>query len=470
MIKLFGSIALLLFASMGYSQGQFKNYGNFQAFPGSTISFFGDVINEGTFTDNSQTISFSGPAGQAISGSVMITFKNFVANNTTGVTLQQNIVANALALTEGPLNLNGKTLTINNPASSAVSRTNGYVVSENVSNANKITWSIGTDVTAHVFPFGTAAGDYIPLTLTNASGNIGNVTVSTYPTGANNLPYPTTPDAVTNIDAAIGNNSVNVVDRFWQIDKDGAGGTATITFVATAAEVGTITTLRAQRWNSALQEWDPPLPGQTSGATSVTVPNVTTFSPWAISGNNAPLPVELLSFTATPVETKVNLDWKTASEYNNDYFTVQRSSDGKEFRDIAKVPAGNAGTTVQKYNYVDIHAFRGRSYYRLKQTDLDGQHKFSDIRTVTLGDHAALDITVFPNPVTDNEFSMDFQQSLESSTVITVYNVTGAVIYSTMVEPGVRKFNVRLNYPPKGVYIVRAVSREFNFQQSIVVK
>ena len=424
----------------------------------------------GTFTDNSQEITFNGPGTQMISGTATITFNNLTIDNTLGITLQQNVIVTSLSLDSGPLNLNGRTITINNSASTAISRTTGYIISENVSNANKLIWNIGTDTNPHVFPFGTAAGDYIPLTLTNAAGNIGNVTASTYATAANNLPYPSTPVAVTNLDGPNGDNNANVVDRFWQIDKDGAGGTATITFVATAAEVGAITTLRAQRWNAASQIWDQPLPGQTSSAISVTVPGVTTFSPWAVSGNNSPLPVELVSFTATPMETHVSLDWKTASEYNNDYFTVQRSSDSREFSDIAKVPAGKAGRTIQKYNYIDINAFRGRSYYRLKQTDLDGKYSLSDVRTVTIDDDAVLVIGVFPNPTTNNEFLLDFKHLLESPVAVTVYNVVGAVIFNTIVDPGVRTFLVHLSDPPKGVYIVKTVSDKFNSQHVVVVK
>ena len=461
---------VVLLAIFANAQGQLRNFGNFHALPGSTITFYGDVMVGGTFADDSQEITFNGPGTQVISGTATITFKNLTADNPSGVTLQQNVIVTSLSLDSGPLNLNGRTITISNSASTAISRTTGYIISENVSNTNKLIWNIGTDTNPHVFPFGTAGGNYIPFTLTNTVGNIGNVTVSTYPTATNNLPYPSAPTAVTNLNGSNGDNSANVVDRFWQIDKDGPAGTATITFTATPAEVGTITTLQAQRWNSASQIWDQPLAGQTNDATSVTVSGVTSFSPWAMSGNNKTLPIELLSFTATPIQTDVSVDWETSSEHNNAYFTILRSKDGKEFSEIASVPAGTAGGAVQTYNYFDTNAFHGRSYYRLKQTDLDGKHSFSDVRTVTIGDDAAFSITVFPNPTTNDEFLVDFQRSLESPTAVVVYNVVGAVIFNIVVAPGVKTFLVHLSDPPKGVYIARAVSDKFNLHQAIVVK
>src|SRR5205085_4478887 len=101
------------------------------------------------------------------------------------------------------------------------------------------TWNMASTTGAHVFPFGTAGGSYIPYTLNLTAGTIGNVTVSTYPTAVNNTPYPTTPTNVTHVRNSSGvDNSLNTVDRFWEVNRTGASGTVTMTFVATAAEVG----------------------------------------------------------------------------------------------------------------------------------------------------------------------------------------------------------------------------------------
>ncbi|MBT1708811.1 T9SS type A sorting domain-containing protein [Fulvivirgaceae bacterium PWU5] len=360
---------------------------------------------------------------------------------------------------------NGGYVVVENSAANAITRTSGYIKIE-ANTMSKLKWSIGTNTSAHVFPFVTAAGVYVPFTLQVTAGDIGHVAVSTYPTAANNTPYPAT---VTHVNILGVDNSANVVDRFWQIDKDGPSGTATLTFQAALAEVGSITTLRAQRWNSTTNNWDAPLPGQTSTATSVTVPGVTTFSPWAVSGNNAPLPVELISFTAKAIDKYVELDWITASERNNDYFTIQRSKGGINFLDIATVDAGPTGSIAQEYSYTDLDALPGKSYYRLKQTDLDGTVEFLDIRMVQL-DELPPGLTAYPNPVTNGKLFLDFNSELKSEASITISDLAGKVVFSTTVAAGTRFYTIDLSRSPAGAYMLRAFSTQSNFQQIVVIR
>jgi hypothetical protein len=462
--------ALFLICTFTNAQDQFTNTGNVQIFSGASVAFFGNFVNNGTFTDQGG-VYFYGSASQIIAGSSPITFYNLQGNNALGVTMQRDIaVSNVLTLTAGPLILNGTTLTINNNASTAIARTTGYILSERTDNSSKIRWNIGANTSAHVFPFGTASGGYIPFTLTLTAGNVGNVTVSTFPTASNNTPFPSAPVAVTNLYRNGSDNSVNVVDRFWQIDKDGASGTATLRFDAAAAEVGTIIQLRAQRWNSSINAWDAPMAGQTSTATSATVSGVTTFSPWTLSGNNAPLPVELLSFSAeTNDEGNVDLYWETSSERNNDYFAVQRSEDGVNFSEIGRVAGSGTSQTVNGYSYTDTDPLSGRSYYRLKQVDFDGVYKLSDILRVDMT--GGIRLTAFPNPVKSDKFLLDFHARLESPTYISLHDRTGRIIYTGTAQAGVSNYEVNLKASPSsGVYLLRAVSKEVTLQKSVMIE
>lgn len=359
----------------------------------------------------------------------------------------------------------GAYVVVDNSAANAITRTSGYIKIE-ANTSSRLKWNIGTNTSAHVFPFVTAASVYIPFTLQVTAGNIGNVSVSTYPTAANNTPYPT---GVTHVEILGVDNSANVVDRFWQIDKDGPSGTATLTFQATPAEVGSITTLRAQRWNSGTSNWDQPIAGQTSGAYSVTVPGVTTFSPWTLSGNNMPLPVELISFTAKGVETRVELEWVTASERNNDYFTVQRSKNGTDFLDIATVAAGPAGSGVQEYTYTDFDALPGKSYYRLKQTDVDGTVEYLDIKMVRIDEFSPA-IVAYPNPVTNGKLFIDFLSELKSDASITVTDLAGKIVFTTIVATGTRFYTIDLSRSQAGAYLLKVFGAQSNFQQAIVLK
>lgn len=459
-----------LICTFANAQSQFTNTGNVQVFPGASMTFFGNFVNNGTFTDQGGAY-FYGSSSQIITGSSPITFYNLQGNNATGVTMQRDVtISNVLTLTAGPLILNGTTLTISNSASTAIARTTGYILSERTDNTSKIRWNIGANTSAHVFPFGTASGGYIPFTLTLTAGNIGNVTVSTFPTASNNTPYPSTPVAVTNLYRNGTDNSANVVDRFWQIDKDGVSGTATLRFDAAAAEVGTIIQLRAQRWNSLINAWDAPPAGQTSTPTSATVSGITTFSPWTLSGNNAPLPVELLSFSANANdEGNVDLYWETSSERNNDYFAIQRSEDGINFSEIGRVSGSGTSQTLNSYSYTDKDPLSGRSYYRLRQVDFDGVYKFSDILRVDMEGNIRL--TAFPNPVKSDKFLLDFHTRLESPTYISLHDRTGKLVYTGIAQAGTSNYEVNLKASPSsGVYLLRAVNQEVTLQKSVMIE
>jgi hypothetical protein len=117
-----------------------------------------------------------------------------------------------------------------------------------------------------------------------------------------------------------------------------------------------------------------------------------------------PLPVELLHFTAEagPKQT-VNLNWATASETNNAYYTIEWSEDGENYEELNSVTG--AGNTTQKsyYKYTDLSPLPGLNFYRLIQTDYDGSQRIYDPVTVTVQERkGSLSIDhVYPNPVND---------------------------------------------------------------------
>lgn len=97
------------------------------------------------------------------------------------------------------------------------------------------------------------------------------------------------------------------------------------------------------------------------------------------------LPVELMSFTASSTDDKyVQLDWATALEVNNDYFSVERSGNGFEWESIAQVSGMGNSTVKNSYSYVDDNPESGANYYRLKQHDYDGAFEYSPIVSATV--------------------------------------------------------------------------------------
>ena len=350
-------------------------------------------------TNNLGKITFKGSTAQTYTKTGSGDFYVLGINNSsaTGVTLAQNTnVSESLILTDGQLLLNSNTLTILNPSATSISggSSASYIVSEtNLStNPSILQWNIGATTGAHIFPFGTATGDYIPVTFNN-SGNLGNVSISTRVSGIDNTPLTT---GVANMlsSGASSDASNMVVDRWWDISSSIASPTPAVTLSLTyTGSENTMTTptneIGIQHWNGTV--WDD---GNNGGSGTVVAtgtagsnaagPHTVTgssaftyFSPYILVGKISPLPIELLSFEAICNNNSVNLLWSTASEKNNDYFTIERSSDGITFQTVLTVKGAGNSNQVINYSAIDEKPIDGIAYYRLKQTDYDGKFEYS---------------------------------------------------------------------------------------------
>jgi hypothetical protein len=115
----------------------------------------------------------------------------------------------------------------------------------------------------------------------------------------------------------------------------------------------------------------------------------------------APLPVEFMFFTATPQPAANHLAWATATERNNSHFEVERSADSRLWKVIGEVAGVGDSQQEQRYSFVDAQPLPGRSYYRLRQVDFDGQFDYSTIALAERSDKGAL--RAFPNPAASGE-------------------------------------------------------------------
>lgn len=166
------------------------------------------------------------------------------------------------------------------------------------------------------------------------------------------------------------------------------------------------------------------------------------------------LPVELLNFTARFEQDFVKLYWATASETNNDFFTIERSKDGRTFEAIEKINGAGFSEVTIGYHTLDKNPFAGLNYYRLKQTDFDGNFTYSEIRVVKVVDGK---ITVYPNPVAESlHISMsDFE---EGDATFSISNISGKEITRgiTPINAGVSIIRLdEIQSLQPGTYIVR---------------
>jgi hypothetical protein len=127
---------------------------------------------------------------------------------------------------------------------------------------------------------------------------------------------------------------------------------------------------------------------------------VNTFYVGSVDLVSTPLPITLILFTASFRNKQVQLEWTTAAEMNNDYFTIQRSKDGAGWESLQKISGEGTSSTNKYYQATDASPYAGVSYYRLRQTDIDGKTSYSSVVTVKITEPNTL-IQVFPNPATD---------------------------------------------------------------------
>ena len=92
---------------------------------------------------------------------------------------------------------------------------------------------------------------------------------------------------------------------------------------------------------------------------------------------NEPVPVELISFTASANNSIINLNWSTATELNNSGFEVQRKAGTSDWNIIGFIAGFGTTTTQNNYSYTDQNPFVGNNIYRLKQIDYDGTFEYS---------------------------------------------------------------------------------------------
>ena len=163
-----------------------------------------------------------------------------------------------------------------------------------------------------------------------------------------------------------------------------------------------------------------------NNSSNITVMPVSGISSWNSIDNFViinPLPIELKDFTASLISKgSVLLEWSTASELNNDYFEIERSISGVDWKTISKVDGAGNSNHLLNYRTTDVNSYSGISYYRLKQTNFDGQSSFSNIKAIENDKLEGSQIKIYPNP-TSNLLTIEGDKvELEQ---FKIYNVLG---------------------------------------------
>lgn len=182
-----------------------------------------------------------------------------------------------------------------------------------------------------------------------------------------------------------------------------------------------------------------------------------------------PLPVKLSSFTATYKGADVQLNWTSELEESFSHYVIQRSTDGKEFTDLAVVMP--MGGSRGQYNYKDrnVTSSNGSVYYRILMVDQTKESRSSDVRVVRLGKEAqSITLATYPNPVTD-QVRVTLPASWQGKRVtLELYNSNGVLVQNTQYGNASQTETMQVGKVARGMYVVKAVCEGETAQQRIV--
>lgn len=182
------------------------------------------------------------------------------------------------------------------------------------------------------------------------------------------------------------------------------------------------------------------------------------------------LPVEITAFNAILIENKVKVSWTTATEINNDYFTVQKSNDGLNFEDVKEINgAGNSNSNVN-YQVVDNNPYAGVNYYRLKQTDFDRDFDYSKI--VSINNKSEFNLSIYPNP-SNKYINVIVPDNKGELLKMLIYNSLGQVVFSKeyIISDENNRLKISTTQYEQGLYHIKVLTnRGYEFHQNQLMR
>lgn len=379
---------------VSFSQEAFYGNGNFYIFPGAEMGVFGDLGNDGTFQSTGGTVYLVGASLQNITGTSPVNINDLILDNANNIKLD-----NQLAIKDAFTFTNGKVYSDRTDYASEFLHFLAGATYTGFDNTHFVDGVVRkTGNTAFVFPVG--------------SGTDAQTISMNAPTGTNDAYtafYNYVDPQIPSYDPTSFESGLNNVSRceYWVFDPIGSPSIVTLSlnFDVNSCGITAMEDLRVVRWDGT--KWENLGNASTTGTpsdgmiTSFKSCNTCgTYNPVTIASISSlnPLPIVLLNFNAVLNDRHTDLIWQTASEHNNDYFTVERSTDGFNFEPLQYVDGAGNSNSLLSYSTIDPNPANGYTYYRLKQTDFDGAFDYSEIRSVYLG--ATDELSVYPNPST----------------------------------------------------------------------
>ncbi len=189
-------------------------------------------------------------------------------------------------------------------------------------------------------------------------------------------------------------------------------------------------------------------------STSIIPNNSTRYITIGSTDERTPLPITLSFFSATPLSNnQVSLDWQTISEINNDFFSIERSVDALIWETIAIRDGALNSSSEISYSAMDESPYDGISYYRLKQTDFNGDFEYSSMVSVDITNEKNL-VEVYPNPSSSH---IIVESNITELGDIEIYNVFGENVTrkADFHEINRMMISIDLSDLSEGIYLVK---------------
>jgi Secretion system C-terminal sorting domain len=435
---------------------------------GKYIKLAGNFTNNNgssTFTNVGTvgTLEFNGTAAQTYNqGASTLTLNNVLMNHTsTGVTAATNMVigtSGTLTLTLGRIITNANEVQVTNTANTSC--TAGNASSFVQGNLRRY---LNGAAGAYDFPVGHATPGY-------ELANIAFTTVTTIPQLLARFdPWAVLPFGP--VASECPTNTYNILNAenhgYWTITA--SANPTSGNYDITLYNVGYTNSVGAAAWTvmkapaiSGTWALNGTCAASTDAITSRT--GLNGFSVFATAQSVSPLPIELLSFDGTATADYNHLEWVTVVENNNDYFTLERSTDGVTFTEIARIDGAGNSTQLINYSFNDMNPADGYNYYRLKQTDFNGQYTYSNVVPLTFHRGNMLVENVRPNP-TNGNINFDFASPDDTEIHYIITDVTGRVIVDekTSVKAGRTTLATSIASEGAGIYSLKIIESKHGF-------
>ncbi len=410
-----------------------------------TLNIKGNWTNTGTFTAGDGTVIFNGTSLQVIKAGGSA-FNNVKFENSAGFNVNEAMTINGNAdFNNGIVNfMTAGSLTFSNSATSNIGNSTSYV--------NGIITKTGSSA----FNFATGDGVYWGPCGIAAPSASSTITAQYF-----HLAGPLNWTFAYMCPASNLHHTSGV--EHWLLNSDASTPNVTL-YWNTASIVVDPNTLVVSHFNSSTNCWENKGAANITGnANAGSVTNAipfTSYSPITLGTKTEinPLPVELTLFSAEcDNNNNVQLYWTTASEINNDYFEIQRSTDDLAWEVIETVQGAGFSNTSLNYDYLDRENPNANTYYRLRQVDYDGRSKFSDIISIRCENNMEKPtISIYPNPF-NSILNIEFKNWDMKSAEIELVDITSRTIKTWKLENTLQNFvyEVNLNNLNPAMYMLK---------------